>query len=299
MLIRHLIFTFFVAAATSFAQRAGFETGDGKTSIFLSDSGALNFNVADTSIRFGYVRRVSTDPLIWGFELFGKPSNGVADFFSKGKPANEGGGALSFGRHNFLAKDIDDQDGCEVVKDDWFVVQGGYRRASFNNFPKSGLAPNNRKRNFDGYSGTVSYNARMALKGNGTGILAGVTTGVERRNNLDDLLPVTIETNVASAVTASQPTVAKQVRTGYFGDYKEYVSVPVYTDLIFLPLKFNSRIAFDLFTRSAVAGDNRSFAPGVGVFYTKKDSPTKVIGGISASYKDGNLRLGLVAGFNF
>lgn len=60
--------------------------------------------------------------VMYGFEVFGKPSNGVADFFSKGKPANEGGGAsVSVGRHGLRAKDIDKQTGKETIKDDWMT----------------------------------------------------------------------------------------------------------------------------------------------------------------------------------
>ena len=47
---------------------------------------------------------------------------------------------------------------------------------------------------------SAALGARLAAGGEGTGILVGFSGGVERRNNLDDLTPVTIETQVASAV---------------------------------------------------------------------------------------------------
>ena len=284
-----------LAGASSLsAQRTGFEAGDGSTSIFLQNSGAISFNVADTSIRFAYARRVSDSLTFWGLEAVGKPSDGIADYFQKGKPASNAGGSVMFGRH-FV--DIDNRTGNEVLKDHWVVFQGTYNRSSINNVAAADAG--NRKINFDGYGATVAYNARFAPHGDGTGMLFGISAGVERRNNLEDLTPVTIDIQVASAVTATQTTITKQEKTGYFGPYHQYVAAPLYTDLVFLPLRFKSRIAFDAFTRSDLAHSMRSFSPGVGVFYTAEGQPTKVIGGVSAAYADGNLRIGLVAGFNF
>ncbi len=135
--------------------------------------------------------------------------------FRKGKPASEAGGSVSFGKH---FGDIDalteEEAKKKSLKDSWVVFQATYKRSSFNNIPTDGVNARNRKRNFDGYGATVSYNARLAAGGEGTGILVGFSGGVERRNNLDDLTPVTIETQVASAVTATTTTIAKTVKNG-------------------------------------------------------------------------------------
>ncbi len=60
--------------------------------------------------------------------------------------------------------------------------------------------------------------------------------------------------------------------------------MPIYTDFIWLPTSWKSRIAFDAFTRSDAGNPKRSIEPGLDVFYTKEGSPTKVIGGVPPFY---------------
>ena len=227
------------------AQPAGFHAGDGSTSIFPQNSGAISFNVADTSVKFGYVRRVSDRPYFWGVEGFRKALKWACRLLSE-RQVSIGGGRFCF-VWQALRRNRRPHGGRgkkKSLKDSWVVFQATYKRSSFNNIPTDGVNAGNRKRNFDGYGATVSYNARLAAGGEGTGILVGFSGGVERRNNLDDLTPVTIETQVASAVAATTTTIAKTVKNGYVGNYKEYIAVKIYTDFIWLPTSWKSRIAF-------------------------------------------------------
>ena len=213
---------------------------------------------------------------------------------------------------------------------DWVNFRVSYRRASYKLLNTAGaFADQVRKQGFDGFSAKFAYNRMITLddlaaererrlarrllrqanqpaqeresdrvRSKGAVIL-GVSIGVERQNNSDDLKSIEVEdqTFTSSSETTQRRAVSKQ--TVLSGTYKEFIAVPLNTDIVWLPGRFNSRIAIDFFTRSNLGETNRKFVPGVGLFLTSEKSPTKVAGGISFSYDDGKGKVGLVGGFHF
>lgn len=216
---------------------------------------------------------------------------------------------------------------------DWLSLRVGYKRARYKllNETAATFADQIRKQNFDGLSATLSYNtlitldnldvlrkARRALTqartsteqrrratqesrpGESKGsMIVGFSIGVRRKNNTDDLDSVEIEDQsfASSNETTQRRSVSKQ--TVLSGDYKEFISVPFNTDVVWYPGLLRSRIAIDFFTRSDLSKTGREFVPGVGLFITKEGKPTKVVGGISFALDDGKGRVGLVGGFHF
>jgi hypothetical protein len=280
------------------AQQSAFQSGDGRTSVYL-DSSAAVVNFTDTKFSVGYIDRTSDKKLFTGFELFAKASSGITTLLVQKIKVPEAGGDFSLGEHHLLsAKPLDPQ---KKVSDDWLLLDVGYSRSSAYVQSAPGSA-NSSQRSFDRYRLIADYNALFNTPK--LDILLGVAAGAERRNNLDDLTQVTFETSVVPAAAGSAATVQK-TQAGYSGQYRQYVAAPIYTDvLLILPSSITlpgigSRIGIDGFTRSDVAAFNRSVDGGLGLFLTKKDAPTKVQGGLSASWNGGKVRIALVAGLNF
>jgi hypothetical protein len=194
---------------------------------------------------------------------------------------------------------------------DWISLRVAYKRARYKLLDETAAFANQvRKQNFDGYSATLAYNRVITLddlskaglenaKGSKGSLIFGVSIGVERRNNSDDLNSVDLEDQsfTSSSGTTQRRAVSKQ--TVLSGEYKEFIGVPLNTDVVYFPGALNSRVAIDFFTRSDLATTGRKFVPGVGLFLTKEKSPTKVVGGISFSFEDGKPKVGLVGGFHF
>jgi hypothetical protein len=130
-------------------------------------------------------------------------------------------------------------------------------------------------------------------------MILGLSLGVKRTNNADDLKSVELEDQAFTSAsgTTQRRSVSKQ--TVLRGEYDEYLAVPLNTDLVVYPGTFRGRIAIDFFTRSNLGKTNREFVPGVGLFITQEGKPTKVVGGLSFAYDDGKARVGLVGGFHF
>jgi hypothetical protein len=219
----------------------------------------------------------------------------------------------------------------EIRAYDWLSFSASYKRASYKLLNEGGaFADQVRKQNFDGFSATLAYNRLISLddlsgererkiarriarqedrpapreetpknvqsKGS---IILGISGGVARRNNSDDLDSVSVEDQSFTSSSGTTQRRAFSSKTALSGDYKEFIAVPLNTDVVWFPGRFDSRIAIDFFTRSNLGSTDRKFVPGVGLFLTKEKSPTKVVGGISFSYDDGKPRVGLIGGYHF
>ncbi len=295
---KSVLFIFCMAVLPALCQQSAFQSGDGRTSVYL-DAPAAAVNFGDSKFSLGYTNRKDKGDVrekFWGFEVFGKASSGVTSLFSANKPkVPEGGGDLSFGFHDPLGLSTGANG---LFADDWWLIDVGYSRSYFY---VSSVSTNIDSANhyFDRFRAITAYNVLV----NGW-LFVGLAGGAERRNNLDDLTKVNFQTVVASGPAGSPNTVVK-TQSGFFGSYKQYLAAPVYSDLIFLlppTVKVGGTqyvFAVDGFTRSDVAAANRTSDGGIGLFFTPKEAPTKVLGGVSASWNGGKPKLALVAGWNF
>jgi hypothetical protein len=282
------------ASFVAYGQQSGFQSGDGQTSIYLDDGSAATVNFTATKVAFGYLHR-TTNPWFAGFELFGKASNGITSLITNKITVPEGGADFVVGKHFLLSKDPLTP---SRVTDDWLLVDAGYGRSYFNLQADPNVAES--KRYFDRYRLLADYNAILPVST--VNVLIGIAAGAERRNNLDNLTQVTFQSAVFAVPAGSQTSTVKTA-AGYYGDYRQYVAAPIYTDILLLPTTWpdvlGARLGLDFYTRSDIAAFNRYVEPGVGIFLTKKDAPTKVYGGISAGVKNGKGSVALIAGYAF
>lgn len=297
-----LTLLFLLLCLPAAAQKSAFQSADGRTSLYL-DRGAAIFNFAETKFSMSYTNRKQDcspnspcrfNPVFYGYELFAKATSGVSTLYSDKVKVPEGGGSFLVGRYNPFGLSGDPLEDHPLAAD-WLLLDIGYSRSGFN-LATEGQAVSS-ARYFDRYRIMPAYNALI----NGR-VLLGVTAGVERRNTLDLLQNATFQ---SALVAPSGTNSVVKTKTGFYGNYQQYTAAPVYTDMLFiLPEKiklpgFDHQVGIDAFTRSDIAGFRRSVDGGVGVFLTKKGEPTKVLGGLSATWNEGKIRIAITAGFNF
>jgi hypothetical protein len=173
-----------------------------------------------------------------------------------------------------------------------------YSRTKFSTIDTSVTPlPKPAKHNFDGWASRVAYNQLRKTAKND--FLLGVAAGVARANNTDDLDTVQVTDEIVSTTTGTQRLAASDAVTAYTGVYQQYIAVPVSADVIWLPGTFRGRVGIDGFVRANVGGANRYGSPGIGLFFSKAGQPTRPVGGLSVSYKDGKAQAALVVGWSF
>jgi hypothetical protein len=198
---------------------------------------------------------------------------------------------------NKIKNDSDVENLKEYVNSDYdrLVFQGGYGYTQYNLFaPTLPIDQQLYKRNFHNPFAQVIYSQFI-----GANILVGGSAGIKRSNNAGDLTE--IEVRDFTTMT-SGPTIREVGRTrkALRGDFREFTSAFVNTDFAWFPRAVKRQVGINLFTRSSLAGEEKGFRPGVGLFFSKEGEPTKVIGGVSVSLDNNQkINVSLVAGFNF
>lgn len=285
--------------ATTHAQRV-FEDAGGDTSIFLeSGGGFIRANVTESSVRASYLFDVSNKPYRFGFEVFGKLSGKVANIFQEDRPAPGAGVRISVGKkHLFSERPTGVPLATRRLSDDWLTLQFGYTRARYTLLSEErSFADQVGKKNFDGFSATLAYNA--LFRSQRGPVLWGISGGAERKNNIEDLDEVEVNDEVFSSSEGNTQRSVIFRRNAFRGTYTEKIAVPIQSDLVWFPAKFQSRIGTNFFVRSNIGEGNKYIEPGVGLFLSEDGAPTRVIAGISVSVREGKGRVGLIAGFNF
>ncbi|HEV2800436.1 MAG TPA: hypothetical protein VGW12_08065 [Pyrinomonadaceae bacterium] len=306
--------------------QTAFQDASGESSIFIREGGGFSrINVGDKSISLGYLLDRGDDRPYFGLELTGKRAGDFASIFDGSVPGNEAKINASIGKRFVFVKPPTAATAGQIIVRrvtlDWLTFQGGYKRSRyklFNDDPR--FANQVRKQNFDGYSATLGYNALIDLSGDdddtssGSGtaedsgaadnstpssMIVGISLGVQRRNNADDLDTVDVEDQIFTSTSGTTERRVLSKQQALRGEYKESTAVPLNADAVLYPGRFQGRIALDFFVRSNLGEGGRNFVPGIGLFYTKKGAPTKVLGGISIAARDGKAQVGLVAGFHF
>jgi len=285
---------------TAPAQQSLFQSGDGQTSLYLRQATAA-VNLGDSKASFGYVHRINTQPMSFGFDGYATANSGLTSLFSSSKPkAPEGGFDGMIARHYVFAK-MPKPGTSGPAREDTFLLDAGYGRSSFyqyaTNATPSTSAP---KTNFDRFRAIAAYNFFA-----GGDKIFGIAAGAERRNNLANLSAASIQTVLVPAAPGGASSVVK-TQAGYYGNYRTYIGAPVYTDFLYFlpPLKkpipgYDYRLGIDLLTRSDVAAVNRSSAGGIGLFLLKGSDPLCPVGGVTATYDGTTIVLSLTTGITF
>ena len=122
---------------------------------------------------------------------------------------------------------------------------------------------------------------------------------MSRTNNTEDLKPVQVTDTQLSVSNGVERRAAQDAVAAFTGTYRKFIGVPISADAIWFPGALGSRIGFDAFVRSNVVAVHRFGNPGIGFFFSKVGQPSKPLGGVTLSYKDGKGKVALVTGWNF
>ncbi len=290
-----VLFVLCVSFRVSMAQQSMFETGDGRTSLYLRQP-AATVNFGDSKASGSIVHDVGGDPIYYGASIFATANSGIGSLFSSDKPTAPEGGIDGVIGH--VWDSAPNCDNCTYYpRDRKLLLDVGYARSSFYLYP-TGSTPSATvsKTSFNRFRTVVAAN--FFLHGD---VYLGLASGAERRNNLPDLKAVSAQTVVVAAPKGGATSIVK-TQTGYYGTYQKYIATPIYQDALFFLNEFkhmglDNRIGLDLMTRSDLGSANRSAMGGIGIFLLNKDDPYKVIGGISATYDGTKFQLSLTTGF--
>jgi hypothetical protein len=144
--------------------------------------------------------------------------------------------------------------------------------------------------------------------------ILGLSFGVRRTNNADDLTQVSVvDRRTIESPDGTTQRISERTRKGLSGSYETSTPMTFNTDLVLYPFlpgamtgtttqvqnAVKASVAFDVFTRSTLS-DERSFVPGVGAYITAPGAPLKVYGGVTVFLdKDHKAASNIVAGFAF
>ena len=328
--MRKLVFCalFVSATGTSLAQQSAYQDADSNTSVYLmKGNGNLTYNVSDSKFRVAlvripdgnYVKGEGTaawikEKVVAGINFSGKPTTDLTNqiFQTGNSPATVGGGGVvgihglghkSASLANFPGTDTTVATATvrtppagppqlEVweFKDDWFLVNLAFTKSTFNTVAASStdVVP----QHFNGFSVLPTYNAAFAIpKFN---FIFGASGGVSRVNNADRLKKVTVSTVQQQSGNVS----IVSSKDAYQGTYAEAYNLPIYSDFIFIPKGFEW-LSFDAFERANVLNTDGFAEGGFGIFIAQPKNATKVLGGISVGWKDGDRSIGIVGGWTF
>lgn len=314
-----------VAALTLFSAETSaqmpFQDAKGNGSILLSDGGFVQLNIADPSVRIGYLRDLSSQRWSFGFEVSGKLTGSRAPLLNRNQAAPELKAAFTFGRKYLLAKRLDFNDPNDLQKlqaaqaeavrhglkpnddlgdyltsvpYDRLVLQVSYAYKQYTLLdPAAAFDKQVFKKRFHNPSAALTYSILL----NGSNLF-GASVGVGRSNNSNDLTEVDVRD---INTTSFSNTVREVVRSRQVlrGDFKQSTSVFLNTDYVWYPRKTFSRVGIDFYSRSVFTGVDKGFHPGIGVFLSEKGAPTRVLGGVTVSYDKGKASVALIAGFSF
>lgn len=303
---------FMSTAVPLLAQQSAYQDADGNTSVyFLDGNGNLAFNVSDSKFSLGWVHMPDGNPaesdptsvkvkekLIGGINFSGKPSTDLTNqiFQSGNSPATIGGGGI-VGTHRLFSKTLEQRKkkypnspGDATFKDDWLLLDVNFTKSTFNTVPSTSTTIT--AQHFNGFSFMPTYN--MAFQYTGFNMLIGMSGGVSRINNADQMKKVSVD------ITESQSgnTSIVETKDAYLGNYAESFNVPIYSDFVFIP-KHLEWLSFDAFERSNVLKTDQYAEGGFGIFIAQPEKATRVLGGINVGWKNGDRTIGIVGGWSF
>lgn len=298
-----------ILSSIGLAQQSLFESQTGDTSIFLNGTaGVISANIGKSAVRFGYLHQPTGQRDGWGFDLAGTLQGDTATLLRTNRPAPGAEIRTAYIRRNLVssapkATDVPKNAGSvepcpHGLCDDWLVIQGGYKRARFYTID-TGVDPLPQpvKRDFDGWVARVAYNQLRKTARND--FLLGVSAGIARADNTDNLSTVQVTDQIVSSANGIERLSASNAVTAYTGVYRTYIGVPISADAIWFPGVFTGRVGIDIFLRADIGQANRYGSPGIGLFFSRPGQPARPVGGLSVSYRSGNAQAALIVGWSF
>lgn len=322
---RYVAFVLSILAASVVSSQAQtpFQDAKGNGSVLLNDGGFIQFNVADPSIRIGYIHDISSQKRPWsiGFDVSGKLNGSRASLLNKNQVAPDVKLSFTLGRKYLITHRLDVSNQrdlerlqlarAEAVKNgakpsddfgeyfhalpyDRLALQIGYAYKEYSLFDAN--APFDKqvfKKKFHNPSAALVYSIQLS----GSQLL-GASLGIGKSNNSGALTEVDVR-DINSATFSSTVREVVRTRPVLRGDFQQSTSVFLNSDYVWYPRTTFSRVGVDFYTRSVFTGIDKGFHPGIGFFLSEKGAPTRVLGGVTVSYDQGKASVALIAGFSF
>src|SRR5258705_1268898 len=205
------------ASVVSSQAQTPFQDARGNGSILLNDGGFIQFNIADPSIKIGYIRDISSKKKPWslGFDVSGKLNGARASLLNKNQVAPDLKVGFTFGRKYLLTHRLDESNPndlarllsarAEAVKNgakssddfgeyfhalpyDRLALQIGYAYKEYSLFdPNAALDKQVFKKKFHNPSAALVYSIQL----DGSKLL-GVSLGIGKSNNSGALTEVDV-----------------------------------------------------------------------------------------------------------
>jgi hypothetical protein len=174
-----------------------------------------------------------------------------------------------------------------VATDLWLITDGGFSGSKFKLFTPDTLFDKQiEKVTFTALNINAGLNYWSARLFNST-FLVGVTLGIKKENNFEDLTESTQE--VVTVRTNSKDTTTRKVvekNIVFQGGYKETTVYPLNFDIYFKPHKLDN-LAFLLYSRTNISKSEKPKTKvGLGVYFLKKNNLFDPLFGINIDYKD-------------
>lgn len=295
----------------------------------------INYKFKKSPFKNDSLLRYSETPYWYGFTVSGKAVNGYSTIFSKGKVYPSTDITLKAGYRIFgnsrdylndfnvirekikvLAIELADPHSSEQRKkmntedidrltkaikapsELWLIARGGYNVSKF--YLYDGTTSFDRQlqsTRFDALFASIGVNYwNPRLFDSKLIFLAGLTIGVRKQNNVDDLdeisaEDVSVSTNQQTNTTRS----VKSTQVAFEGSYQTFTTIPINFDLYFKPHDFTN-VAFSFYGRinsfNKINGvpyvDGRQYPVnlGIGVFLLNENWLANPAGGVTFELKD-------------
>lgn len=173
------------------------------------------------------------------------------------------------------------------ASDLWLVMDASFTGSKFKLFyPDSTFSKQIQNVKFTSWQANIGVNYWNSNIASST-VLAGLTIGLKKENNFDDLVESTEETTtLRTSVRDSSTRKVIEKNTVYKGAYKEFTSFPLQLDLYFKPHALTN-VAFLAFSRVNISKEKApSTKVGGGVYFLKKNNLFDPVFGINIDYND-------------
>jgi hypothetical protein len=280
-----------------------FEDARGRASIHLPLGGIARINTAEESLKFGYYYNRSDKDLVFGMDVSGRSTNGLASIFSDEKLHPEATLNFNLGLKN-ISTDISTLSGFDYLHFRLGIGTAKYTLINIENTFEQQIS----SETFNKINIGLSYN--YFLNGN---MIFSVYGGYDKTNNINELRRINIiESSIISADPAGTIMRSSEVQyTAWRGNLNRVNQFSLFFDYVYIPDFINNRVAFSVYSRSGFNNNLSKTNGGFGVYFNKEGEPLKIIGGLIYELDDlfdagktGTTLgkrgiIGIVAGYNF
>lgn len=291
MRLKLLLLPLLISISTIAQAQTLFEDSKGESSIFLSNMpyGWVRVNSSSESVTLGYnrlrpaghdgtTRLLRSFKYMYGTDFTFKMKDGLGNLVSKGK-VNAGGSV------NFTLGVSGQDTSKKPVNPYALYARGGFTYDKYTMIDTIAATAADVKK--WGWGVALHYNKQWARPNSDntrrTFLLFGASFGIKGGNNTDDLKDGSLNTTIVSSGQKSVVT----SQDGKLGQYQGLTTLPLKLDFGVSPTIYGANIVgFNAYWRTSFRTPGNPTNLGMGMFFSGKDRPTSVIGGIAWQLND-------------